>query len=295
MENKGEGEINSVSIRPLIRSFLLALVLVIAVGFRHIPRLDPDQLFFLQKLEGTSRNDVILLGDSRVFVGLDPSAFTRAIPGSSCLNYGFSALGYSNSYFDQVVNRLSETAPKRLIVLAIDAASLTPQAVHSNAFADVYGMNATERFHIRTFAPIWKATDPIVRPYQFYANGWIPVKGVPFVPSESLSIYSRFFARTKYSEAILSDVARFVKAMSGQGIKVLALRMPTTREMYRIECEAGGYPPEHVRRTLVDAGASWLELPNIDQDSFDGSHLDLQPAQRISKLVAETGARMLHP
>ncbi|MDR3691553.1 MAG: hypothetical protein P4L46_19390 [Fimbriimonas sp.] len=292
------GPVNAPSafdLKPRLRVLAVCFLATVAVGFRHIPRVDPDQLFFLDKYEKPSAYNVLLLGDSRVFVGLDPGAFDEAIPSAKCLNFGFAALGYSNAYFDRVEQILSHRSARPLVVLAVDASALTDLSAGNNAFTDVARMTPLERFQLRLVGPNWKEPDPIRRPHRFTDNGWIPVTGIPFNPSESLDIFARQFRTARCSDAVLSTVAKRIRRWRSQGIQVLALRMPTSRDVYRLECDLIGYRPDHVRRALTEAGATWLDLPPSDTDSYDGSHLGLAGSQRISAVVSRAAARLIGP
>ena len=267
------------------------MLVVLLAGFRHIPRLDPDQLFFLDKLTHSQKHDVLLLGDSRIYVGLNPSAFESALPGKSCYNYGFSALGFSDDYFIQADLLLKKPARGSTIVLGIDATSLIEHSVRYNAFEDVRELSSLESMQLRLFQHIWMGRDPIRRQHEFRSNGWVPVQPVPFEPTEDLKLYQTAYQNQMCSEVILQTICKWIQKWHAENVTVLALRMPTTNSVFRVECERLGYHPEHVKSELEKAGAVWLDLPNTDTESYDGSHLGALAAERISKVVANQLAK----
>ena len=263
-----------------------------ALGVKHIPKVDSQAIYFLNKLEKKGPYDIVLIGDSRVAVGLNPIKFEQADPGAKCLNFGFFGLGYSISFLQRVNELLGPKPHNAVVVLAINGASLTPLTADSNGFTAVDRMTYVERSQFRIVGPHWMAPDPFFLPHQYLPNGWVPIEGTTRDPMEAVIDYERVFNNARCSESILRVVCSQVTAWRKRGIHVLALRMPTTYAMFKLEQDLMGYRPRKYQDMLVAAGANWLDLPNVDLDSYDGSHLDVHAAERVSTEIAGAAARL---
>ncbi len=275
-----------------IRVLAAAFVLTLAVGWWHMPKCDPQEVFHIHKYETSQKFDILLLGDSRVFVGLDPTTFEAAMPGSKCFNFGFSSLGFNDGYFRRVNEILFKDSRRRVIVIGVDGPELTDLCAENSGFMDIESMTPLERFHFRHLAPLWLGPDTILRGHKYLSNGWVPLSKLPYEPQLSIDIYSKEFSESRCTEQILVKLCDQIRQWRSEGITVLATRMPTSTAMFQLECNLIGYRPQHVEDALSQAGAYWIELPNSDAEAVDGSHLAKDTALRVSALVAGKAARL---
>gem|GEM_PF-1847601 len=276
-------------------AFVLTFLLVLLIGFQHIPRIDPDQLYFLNKFNHQQKHSVLLLGDSRIYVGLSPEKFEQTISGSSCYNFGFSALAYSDDYLQHADLLLDRAHGKTAVVLGVDATSLLEYSLQTNAFESVGALSTIDQLHLQMLQHVWMGQDPIRRPHRFMPNGWVPIEPVPYQPTEFLNLYTNAYQNQGCSEVVLQTVCKWIKKWKSEGVTVMALRMPTTTALYKVECTNVGYHPQHVEDELRRAGAIWCDLPNTDTEAYDGSHIGVAYAQQTSEMVAKTLAGAMKP
>jgi hypothetical protein len=269
--------------------------------------------YWRMKLGWQHAADVVLAGDSRVYRGLDPSAFAARLQ-RRCVNFGFSAVALDDEYLDAVERTLSPASKPPVVILGVTPWSLTPRAAAANGFLDAV---AEER---RAFLPVtwlraFDRLDAALRPLaldlyrapntthtrateddylqEFTADGWVASDQRHHRPEAALQAAAADHARgNTLDPATLDRLTARVQRWRAQGWLVLAFEPPTSPATARLTHELSGWTAHDVPTRLRAAGATWIEVAPADYASYDGSHLTADSARRLSRLLAgETAAR----
>ena len=85
----------------------------------------------------------------------------------------------------------------------------------------------------------------------------------------------------------MQQVFEQVKKWTEQGIYVLAFRPPTTFSMVHLENNVGLYDENYIKKGIEKSGGQWIDLELSDFKTYDGSHLTINSAQKLSQLIGE--------
>lgn len=294
----------------LCLTFLLALAMGLTRG-------DPTYAsapfwYWRMKVEWHHAAEIVLIGDSRVYRGLDPATFT-ARTGRSAVNFGFSSAGYSPAYLDAVERVIDPGAPAPAIVIGLTPWSLTPLATRQNGFTQAVAEARTSRLpaalqqHLDRFNHLFRPLE-LERLWQgaaarqlagqratdsnyiqdFRPNGWVASDYRQPEPSRGLTVAQGDHAGgNRVSQAQLVGLCDRVRQWQARGWTVLAFRPPTPPEVAALTDELSGFDEAFVAQQLSAAGAIWLPVDGAGYESYDGSHLTAASAQALSRQIAE--------
>jgi hypothetical protein len=264
------------------------------------------------KVEWSRAAEIVLIGDSRVYRGLDPSAFT-ARTGRAAVNFGFSGTGYSPAYLDAAERVIDPAAPAPTFVIGLTPWSLTPLAAQQNGFTQAVAEARTSRLPA-TLQRQLDRIDHLFRPLElerlwqgaaarqlagqratdsnyiqdFRPNGWVASDYRQREPSRGLAIAQGDHAGgNRVSPALLVGLSDRVRQWKARGWTVLAFRPPTPAGVAALTDELSGFDEAFVAQQLSAAGATWLPVDGAVFESYDGSHLTAASAQALSRQLAD--------
>ena len=249
--------------------------------------------------------DVVLTGDSRVYIGLSPEAMRQGLPGRTILNFGFSANGYSKEYLQRARNVLRPDG-SRIIVLGISPNSLSIKAQGNNGFTQVmkdfgsqkeWGAAADLRTAVYVLAePLtfdsavselvhWNNYRPLT--FDYYADGWMRAHkmqddygDVPIIAAGLLK------SDKKAAPAVIDGLLEQVRQWRKEGVRVYAFRVPTSPEMYDLENRLSEFNEQTFTSGLEQAGGVWIPMDQTTYHSWDGNHLRYDAAIQMSQDLA---------
>ena len=245
--------------------------------------------------------DIIVSGDSRIYRGVAPAIISSELNGLSVLNFGFSSGGHNSLMFDEIDRRLNKNSDSRVIVLGLTPYSLTPDAQTNGHFLQEKERDAKDVFLRRYINPVLHFFDPISPTellnynknesgyYEvFHKHGWVASKKLPYNPTEAIKKYIRNFKDNRVEDEILKELFEQIEEWTSQGIRVMALRMPTTPEMEQLEEEMGGFDEIKVKEAVIENGGQWIEVDDkFGYFCYDGSHLLDLEAERFSHFLGK--------
>lgn len=255
------------------------------------------------KLSWLRQADCVLAGDSRTTYSLVPRAIEQHLTGVRTLNFGFNLVAFTPEYLDAIEAILDPNTACPIIVLGITPHSLTPHAVRLSAYADSSrdaSLRSPTRLTVsramdylrpmrldtlpRDLNPLSTAT-PILT---FHPDGWVAFAPARDSIAAEIHMYETAFAEgpvdPQLQQALLDRVSRWSEA----GIRVYALRPPTSPAMLALEARLSGFDEEHFIRRFEAAGGLWIATPQTTYHCPDGSHLRFDAAWRFSTDVAQT-------
>jgi len=279
-------------IKYKIAAFVLisgALILLIN-NYRPFPKSSKNdaRYFWAHKTHGEQTAHIVFGGDSRIYRGVNPASF-----GSSALNLGYSAQGYSNKYMDFVEDHLNEKKPT--IVLGISPYSLTPKACLNEHLESEQKRSSYDIFQILSIEKHLRFLEPI-RPSEiknamqnndkgyhehFHENGWVASNRFDADTNRTLLKYRDNFTDNMVSDSVIHLLSERVKKWTKAGIQVFAFRPPSSISMEDLENEISGYDELRMEEVIFDCGGIWLEINN-NYHSYDGSHLSKRAAMKFS-------------
>ncbi len=289
----------------LNRFFLTAALTVALVYFVGIYKPKPisstiqKEKFWAEKTHSNSKYNVIFIGDSRLYRGIDPKTVSKTLNGLKVLNFGYSSGGHNEVIFDEISNRFVDSDRTRAVVLVLSPYSLTPKAQENSYFNQEKERNERDVFNRRYIAPFFDFFDPVKPSEIFQSNdtkqgyheafrpdGWVESYKIPSNPEHALKVYVNDFRDNKVSQDVLDKVYDQVKKWKKQGIRVFGFRIPTTKEMEKLEDSISGYKENEIRMNFEKAGGEWINIEDrYGYVSYDGSHLERKSAIRFSDYI----------
>lgn len=300
---------------PTARAALFTAALVAVVGLAR-PRpasvledhgVHPAR-FWAEKASDTARYDVVLAGDSRVFRGLAPAVVGDELGGARVTNAGFSSVCLCGPYLEHAIGRLEPSSARRTLVLGVTPHALTAHAERDNGYLAEARRTRSERLERVWLAPALDFVAPIAPAdllraarrepvrgsryvQRFEPDGWVASALLPPEPDRALGEYRRVMTGSKVEPRIVAELSGRVRALVGDGVRVVALRPPASPALRRLEEDLGAFDEASVRADLERAGARWLPLDPDRYPSYDGSHLGEDSARALSRDLGRELAR----
>jgi hypothetical protein len=282
-----------------LQTFLFAVPLVLLARYMRpeaATKLD-EPTFMIMKAEAFPVHDIVVAGDSRVKQGVSPDIMKRTFPGKTILNFGFNGACMNREFVMAAADKLKWGHKDMTLVLCISPSSLAPLSRRVSEYNVHAKTPGTERFFRRYLMPLSRYFDPYPvhrdAPRVSHAvdemrpDGWEAVWVSEEDPTNLMRSYREIFTGNTYSPPILEELASCVRELSGRGIRVVAFRAPAHFEIIKIEDEMSGWDEDKIRKTLVDAGALWLQFDPANYHYYDGSHMQPQSAQQFSEDLAK--------
>jgi hypothetical protein len=284
-------------------SFTFVLLLSIIINDTR-PNKDYSTLlydwFWTQKTHYAKGNNIVFMGDSRIYRGISSESVKSVFPKQKVLNLGYSSGGLNQYMFDVAYSLLDKKKKVKIIVLGVTPFSMTEAARENEHFKQELERplaEVVERNYLNPYLSIFESisfvdykTDPnkINYPQVFHENGWIESSKTHTIKTEVLSSYRKTFSKTIRSEKSISETLKFVAQMKNKGIAVYGFRPPTCQEMEKLENQLSGFNEDKFKNLFIAAGGRWIDIPNrFSFNTYDGSHLHYESAKKLSLILAK--------
>ncbi len=314
--------------RQAIFWIIIVLVVLLLIEFNiyrfyiigkpgEVKELEMEQ-FLKNKVSGTECYNMVIMGDSRTYIGLSPFEITMEVPGSA-INLGYDSGGLTEELFAWVNDkRLRQIGDHRVVIMGISPYSLTTEARQNLNFnkyrrmvantpemTDKYGLGKAFR---QLLMPInlfgisavgmqsGKKSDSNGKEERiFYDNGWnewrseLKAERVKEAPLE----YEYIFNATQVDNQSLREVYDWTRRWSDDGVLVVGVRMPLTPELLKVENEKSGFDEAAFKQNFEAAGGKYFAFSPDGYLLFDGSHLEAESARRFSGKLGKIIAGLL--
>lgn len=284
-----------------ITGLIVAVVILFVVCASLAPRLPSSPLlrdsFWAHKIGAGPRYDIVLVGDSRVYRGLDPDIIGKNFGGAKCFNYGFSSAGLDSFLLNRAAGLLSPNGQK-IMIIGISANSFTEEAMGNGHLKSLLKLNRRDlwiRMHLYphlTSFDAYRISDlySLMKRQGYYedyhlATGFAASDRVPMDSATALSDYAIRFAHEKYSGKGEQNFVNAVDHLVQQGIKIYIIRMPTTHAMRAIEEHWQAGRLDSLEIELRNKGCEVIDPETGPYTSYDGSHLDSRSAEKLSAMI----------
>lgn len=278
----------------LVLASLAGTVLYGAVAYLKAPLRAAEGVDNARRLWWNQNLDVVFVGDSRTHNGVSPGAMSEALPRLRLGNYGWSSLGWSSKPLESARRTLDPNG-KRVMVLGVTPHGFTQRSATQNAFLDTSQSAFLDRWAVKTlpvatnffssFGPNqWlRALNPELGqvPFEIHDDGWFEAHTKPLKGARIVRMYADRLRASPYDPKLLELLCAEIRRLCAAGVTVIAYRPPVSPEMFEVEAKIGRYDEAPIRRALIEAGATYVDVPGTYQ-TYDGSHLNSQEARRFS-------------
>ena len=174
-----------------------------------------------------------LIGDSRIYKGVNPLFLVGDNSGMNAVNLGFSSAGYSDEYLSFVSGRIKED-DKSVVLCGITPYSFTPEALKNEHYHSFFDKDKKEVYkilflssyleHFPRYSPaeIWDyfSEIPVTHLYHnsFKENGWVESYKIPFDSTSGLKSYRKTFVGNTCDTKAVQNYYDWVKEMSSNDL-----------------------------------------------------------------------------
>lgn len=297
-DRPGSGGQAGDSLRPVIGLglfLLVSLLLVVALVCLRPDRVNPvnDSSYFRMKLAWRDVADVVVLGNSQVYRGVDPAAFAETCPGASTLNFGFAGALMRGGYIDASLPVLRAEGP-RLLLVGISPLQFKSETM-DDGFTETLRHEAQFRLPWRFEAmlqPLLARLRPLEKPipferrvhWQYRPDGFVP-SDAPMMPLDDRSLrkYAQAYETHPFSEPMYQAMLVRLQQLQAAGYRVAVFLTHSSPDFEGIDARMSGLDAARLQRDLRRHGLDFLSLPAEGLRSYDGVHLDMRSAEEFSR------------
>lgn len=270
---------------------------------RVYPYREQEPLYNYRKAYQAFNYNLIIAGDSRVEQGVSPEVIQRQFPHLRILNFGWNNNGFSPAYLAQVQKRLIQNPKEpRIVLLGVTPHSLSPHSA-GNSFQewnDTHPIEKRLRSSLGSGFVYLTPSHPnhLLRiffrgPYRenlYGPHGWVgmDVAVNPVSLRRNTQNYEAKFRRAKCLPQLEAALLRQVLLLTRQGVQVFGFFPPTAPEVRLVERNWSGFDEQGFVQRFQEQGGKWLVVgPDEGFSSYDGVHLSLRAADRLSQELAQ--------
>jgi len=294
---------NSIAKSQILGLILICPVLICALKL-VLPELPASpflrESFWAHKVDAKAEYDMVFVGDSRVYRGIDPEVFERGLyPVVKCFNFGFSSAGL-DSFLLGHASRLLNPNGRKILVIGVSVNSFLPSSLENEHLRSVLKWNKKDIWikknlypHLTYFdsytpSDIYKIERGEKYFEQYHLNtGYAASQKVPMDSTSALSAYIAHFSRQNNEMRVGAEFLGYIKRLKEVGIKIIFVRIPTSHAMRVLEDRYGLVTIHQFQHEMNKLGLKWVEFAGRSYESYDGSHLDESSAWRFSIELAE--------
>lgn len=283
----------------IILSIVLTPVILYVMGL-SLPNLPYSQLsmdaFWANKIANQKKYDMVFIGDSRIYRGINPSIVSERT-NASVLNFGFSAAGLDSILIEEGLKYLDPDG-KKIVVFGISPSAFTNEAIKNEHFHSLKKINNKDLwirknlypkltfFDAYSLAEIKKYLNKEAYSQICRADGFIESNKSPSDSNAALSAYEDYFKHNAISDRHQQKFIDYVKFLQKKGIKCFAFRVPTALTMTNLENSI--YDNQSFINKMTEAGIHWISVPQFGFNSYDGSHLTSACANKLSQILGDS-------
>ncbi|HPE75477.1 MAG TPA: hypothetical protein PLC80_05290 [Draconibacterium sp.] len=289
----------------ILITLAIAATLVTALSF-VLPK-DAEkylaELFWTRKTFAPAKYNVVIMGDSRVYRGLSPEIMESHLPGLKVLNFAYSNGGLNQTMFVAAEKKLAQNANPKIILLGISANAISGYSAQNQQYVQELNRPREEIFERIYFNPLrywFSATSPekLKNHYsetketafyrnKYFMNGYVESEKFPADTMEAIPSYTKDFANYKVTPKNLSDLFKQVKKWTDSGIIVAGFIPPVSQPMQMLEDTLGRFDETVIKTGFEMASGHWIDVNPNKYKTYDGSHLNIESARKLSNEIAE--------
>ncbi len=285
-------------------ALLTAIILTAGVKIAVLDYSENRELrtaFWVKKTHDKKKRNLVIGGDSRVLQGIFPSVIdTASRYNFNGINLAYPGTSFSNEYLKFIISRLDTSVKPSILVLGLSPVSFTTEAIANESFNQYTQVSALDQFRAQHFSKYLHHLAPYEvndllqgvldkkLPYikEYGADGSLHIHANNINTERALSDYRRKCGKRTFNKQMLAWLGHATRIAYEQGITVVVFRTPADCAIQEIENSLEGFSEAHIKQTLIDSGANWINFACEDFQTFDGSHLTSQSGEHLSMLLA---------
>jgi hypothetical protein len=283
----------------------MAATLVTALSFVFPKNAEKylGELFWTRKTFAPPKYNVVIMGDSRVYRGVSPEIIESYLPEMKVLNFAYSNGGLNPTMFDAAQEKLVKNNGPKVIILGISANAITDYSAGNQQYLQELNRPREEIFERIYFNPVqywFSATSPEklkkhfskVEETSYYRNtyfmdGYVESDKFPQDTMDAMQYYVDDYKNYKVTPEKLEALFNQVKKWTGAGITVVGFVPPISQPLRNLEDSLGLFNDEAIKAGFEKASGHWVDLNPSNFKTYDGSHVTVESAQRISHIIGE--------
>ncbi len=289
----------------------IAAVLVTALSF-ILPKNSEKylgELFWSRKTFAPAKYNVILMGDSRVYRGISPEILESHLPGLKVLNFAYSNGGLNRTMFEAAEKKLAQNDKFKVIMMGISANTISGYSAGNNQYLQEINRpreEIFERIYLNPMRYWFSATSP-EKLKQFYLNtnetsfyrnkyfmnGYVESEKFPVDTLAAIPSYTKDFTNYKVEPENLDVLFNNVKNWTENGIIVVGFTPPVSQPMQVLEDTLGMFDEALIKSGFEKASGHWIDLEPANFKTYDGSHLTIESAKRLSHKIGESVQKLI--
>ena len=264
-----------------------------------------SSLFWTNKVYPDKAFDVVFIGDSRIYRGIDPEKVREELAelGSfRVFNFGFSSAGLDSVLLDAGAALLDKQSAKPIIVLGVNSSSLADENMVNRHYRQEKNRPLMELWQRKYVNPYFSFFDPTLPSvlrnkyrgkkagyYQEYQlNGWVASDKLPRDVWATYWMTERSCLEGTFSPSIRKNLIKKVAEWEKNGIEVFAFRPPAAKHFEAIETKEEYFPEQAIIAQFEAAGGTWIDITKREEyTTYDGNHLEKKSAQRLSSFIGK--------
>lgn len=283
----------------ILKALLVLVPAVFLLMYALLPKLPSSPLmrdaFWANKVNNVDQFDIVYIGDSRVYRGIDPE-LVESISQLKGFNLGFSSADVDSLLISLAKSKLKPNGAKIIMIgVSVNGLLDRPSESSNEHLKSVLKWSDKDKlikqylyphitmFDQRAISDLYKYIkgEQYVENYNI-KNGFAKSNKIPVDSNEALPLYQEEF-KTPISIAKLYDLKKQIQTLSKEGYRVVLIRMPISNEMYQLE--------EQKTNLLTDfldscrSNSIEVIMPQGHFSTYDGSHLQAESAEELSKQI----------
>ena len=294
----------------------IAALVLVTLAFAWL-RNDPQfatapKWYWRMKLAWKHDADMVFVGDSTVYRGLNPQEIENAGVATRALNFGFSSAALSREYLFDAASKMEQGSTPKCLVVGVTHWSLTPLARKSNGYLSARLEESKSRVPL-AWAIAFDSTLERMKPIQinlllgspdaasfarateseyiqrYHMNGWVESDYVHPDPARGLGSRRDDFKDGNMVQAALIEEARSAlqKIQDRDSVQVILVPMRSHHEVDLLSEELGGIGLGELSKAICPSRGIIFDILPRAADSYDGVHLNSDAAGSMSRSLAD--------
>ena len=260
--------------------------------------------FWANKVTADSIYDLVAVGDSRVYRGIDPEEIEAQyfkIKGSKidAFNFGFSSAGLEPYILEKAKVLLSQGG-KKILLIGISPNSFIESSQENGHLKKVESQDAKDLWikkHIYPELSVFRryAISDFVKykHKEFYLEkfnlktGFVGSSKLPYDSTAAINQYTKQLKANKIDTFAVRVFLETLQVLKSEGIRIVAIRIPTTLRMQILEDKLTDNFCQDLFNKIEAEGIECISVHDSEIHSYDASHLDEKSAKRLSLKIAD--------
>jgi hypothetical protein len=285
----------------------LAIAATLVTAFSFVLPKDAEkylgELFWTRKTFAPAKYNVVIMGDSRVYRGVSPEIIESHLPGLKALNFAYSNGGLNPTMFKAAEKKLAQNDKPKVIVMGISANSISGYSAGNQQYVQELNRPREEIFERIYFNPLryWFSATSLEKlknhfsetketafyKNKYFMNGYVESEKFPVDTTEAIPSYIKDFTNYKVTPENLSGLFKQVKKWTDSGIIVAGFSPPVSQPMRNLEDSLGLFDENTIKAGFEKASGHWIDIESTQYKTYDGSHLTIESAQKLSNETGE--------